>query len=91
MSDWEQGFKKLMPLAVTTAVLAAMDGMTRPLVRARLEKKLGRPLTEWDWRVYREEQAIMQMCLAWVRTLMDYCWQLMERQKIREFVWEDGG
>jgi hypothetical protein len=91
MSQWEQSFKTLMPLAVATGMAAAMDSMTRALVGPKLEKKLGRSLTEWDWRVYREEQAIKQICLAWVSTFIQCCHQLMDKERIREFVWEDGG
>lgn len=87
MNDWEQSLKELMPLVVAAGMPAAINSMTRVLVRPKLEKKLGRRLTEQDWQVYREEQAIKQMCLEWAYILIQCCQQLIDRQEIREFVW----
>jgi hypothetical protein len=91
MSDWEKELKKLMPLVVTVGVVAAMDGVTRMMVGPKLEKKLGRLLNDWDWRAYWEEKINKQRCLAWVSAFIQCYRQLLDRQRIREFVWEEDG
>lgn len=91
MSDWQQELKKLMPLVVTAGVVATMDGITRMMVGPKLEKKLGRPLTEWDWQAYWEEEVNKQNFLAWVNAFIQRYRQLLDRQRIREFVWEEDG
>jgi len=54
-----------------------------------LEKRLGRPLTDWDWQVYREEKAVKQQCMAWFNTFATCYRQLLDREKIHGFVWEE--
>jgi len=91
VSDVQQELKELMPLALTVVMFAAVDNVTRMMTGPKLEKKLGRPLTEWDWQIYWEEEANKQECLAWAYTFIQLYRGFLARETIRRFVWEEEG
>ena len=82
--DWQRGLADGMAIAVMMTIVPLVDAMVKIFVGPKLEKRVGRPLTEEHWNYYWEEKAKKQQ---WER----YHLQVTEREIIRRFVWEEGG
>ena len=81
----------IVSIAVMT-VFSDVDRMIRAFIGPKLEKSLGRPLTEWDWQVYWQEKADRDRYAAWNNSLIQRQQQFVDQQIIRDFVWnEDSG
>ena len=69
-----------------------LDELRQRLVKAiigpEMEKRLGRRLTELDWQVYRQEKADRERRAAWSSFMTRWQRRLIDRQIIRDFVWE---
>ena len=81
-------------LALTTAIAVMnvfndVDRMLRAFIGPKLEKKLGRPLTEWDWQVYWQEKANRDRYTVWNNFLIQRQQQLVDHQIISDFVWNE--
>lgn len=70
------------------AVFNDVDRMLKAFIGPELEKKLGRPLTEWDWQIYRQEEAGRDQFNRWNDSLIQYQQRLVDRRIIHDFVWE---
>ena len=88
----------LMVLIMMSAMPAIRDNITRAIVGPFLEKRLGRPLTEWDWWVYRQEEAAKKQTqelaamqhrarASWNKLMAQLQQMATDRQKIHDFVW----
>ncbi len=75
-------------IAVMT-VFNDVDRMPRAFIGPKLEKSLGRQLTEWDWRVYWQEKANRDRYTAWNNFLIQRQQQFVDRQIIYDFVWKE--
>jgi hypothetical protein len=75
-------------IAVMT-VFNDVDHMLRAFVGPKLEKSLGRQLTEWDWQIYWQENANRDRYEAWNNSLIQRQQQFVDRQIIRDFVWNE--
>ena len=88
MNSLEDSFKAAMNL-LPALVFIGLSEMIRPLVAPEVEKRLGRKLTEWEWRYYilesyrkREAEHQQQIVREW--------WQrLVDRKIIHDFVWNN--
>ncbi len=79
-------------LALTTAIAVMnvfddVDRMLRAFIGPKLEKRLGRPLSEWYWQIYRQEKANRDRYTAWSNSLIQKQQQFVDQQIIRDFVW----
>ena len=88
MSSWQETLSRLMTLATTVAMVAHMDVITMAVVGPRLEKKLERRLTEWDWQTYGQEKANRERCEAMNGLATCFRQQLIDWQIIHDFVWD---
>ena len=82
-------FNLITSIAVMT-VFNDVDRMLRAFIGPKLEKSLGRQLTEWDWRIYWQEKANRDRYTAWNDSLIQRQRELVEQQVIRDFVWNEG-
>ena len=83
-NDWQRGLADGMDIIFMMMTLPMIDTMAKAFVGPKLEKRVGRPLTEQHWNFYWEEKAKKQQ---WER----YHLQVIEREIIRRFVWEEDG
>lgn len=81
---------QLMTVIMMIAMTSNMDSMLRATIGPNLEKRLGRPLTEWDWEVYWQEKANKEQCIAWNNLMSQWQRWFNDRETIRCFVWEEG-
>ncbi len=83
------------------AMAANMSSMTRATIGPELEKKLGHPVTDFDWWLYQQEEekkrqaqdmaAQQEQARAVWANFQKQFWQLAnDRQKIIDFVWAIG-
>ncbi len=82
----------LSNLITSIAVMAVfndVERMLRAFIGRKLEKSLGRQLTEWDWQVYWQERANRDRYEAWNSSQMMKQRQLADRWIIHNFVWND--
>ncbi len=73
-------------IAVMT-VFNDIDRMLRAFIGPKLEKSLGRQLTEWDWQIYWQEKANRDRYTAWNNSLIQRQQQFVDRKIIYDFVW----
>ncbi len=86
--EWQQELTDHVATVFGVSILAVADGMVRALIGPDLEKKVGRPLTEWHWNVYWQEAMAKSFCSAWLNELDRICRQVADREIIRQFVWK---
>jgi len=55
MNNWQRGFLKDMNLMGIVVILGLFGDIFRALILSELEKRVGRKLTDWDWRAYGRE------------------------------------
>lgn len=86
MSSLENSFKAAMNL-LPALVFIGLSEMIRPIVAAEVEERLGRRLTDWEWRYYilesyrkREAERHQQIVEQWYQ-------QLAARKIIHDSVW----
>jgi len=80
----------LSNLIVSIAVMTVfndIDRMLRAFIGPKLEKSLGRQLTEWDWQIYWQEKANRDRHIAWSNSLIQKRQQFVDRKIIYDFVW----
>ena len=89
MSSLEESFKAAMDL-LPALVFTYLSEMVRPIVAPDVENRLGRRLTDWEWRYYlienyrkREVERQQQIVEQWYQ-------QLAARKIIHDFVWKEG-
>ena len=83
-NDWQQGLADGMAIAVMMMTVPLVDAMVKVFVGPKLEKRVGRPLTEEHWNFYWEEKVKKQQWEQYYRRGVD-------REVIRRFVWEEDG
>lgn len=77
-----------MGVLMTLSMISAMEGMGREFIRPELEKRLGHPLTEYDWQVYFQESANKEQQAPWRNLVTQFQQQIVDQEVIRAFVWE---
>jgi hypothetical protein len=75
-------------IAVMT-VFRDVDCMFRAFIGPKLEKSLGRKLTEWDWRIYWEESGKRAEFEARRKIYQEWQAQAHTRRVIHDFVWNN--
>ena len=70
-------------------VFSDVDHMIRTFIGPKLEKSLGRQLTEWDWQIYWQEKANRDRYTAWNNFLIQRQQQFVDQQIIHDFVWKE--
>ena len=88
MNSLENSFKAAMNL-LPAVVFIGLSEMIRPIVAAEVEERLGRRLTDWEWRYYiiesyrkREAERRQLIVRQWRQRLAD-------RRIIHDFVWNE--
>lgn len=80
-------------------MVTMLSSMERELVGSELAKKLGRPLTEWDWQVYYQEKASKEQQtslsnkwqpISWEGILAPLRQMIKDFETIHNFVWGAG-
>lgn len=89
MDDWFRGYQSLMNAFVFTVMLSHVDDIYRSVIEPKLEKELGRPLTDGDWDIYRQELAAKVRFEAQNRRMKAVEQHYADRNIIRDFVWRD--
>ncbi|AHB13465.1 hypothetical protein [Dehalococcoides mccartyi] len=77
----------LITSVAVVAVFNDVDRMLKAFIGPELEKKLRRPLTEWDWQIYRQEKANRDQYTAWNDYLTQRQRWIIDMQVIHDFVW----
>jgi hypothetical protein len=84
-------FNLIAPV-VKAATAELLHNMNMSIIGPKLERKLGRPLTDWDWRYYWQEVEAKERRKAYcdLLNLLTSQWQrqVVDRQIIRDFVEE---
>lgn len=88
MSDWFKNYCSLMPAFAMVAMMCNIDSIARAVIALQLEKRLGRPLTDWDWEVYWLEHANKGRYRAKNPDIDQWLQQLIDWKTIHDFVWE---
>ena len=86
--EWKQKLADYMNTVFLMAVVPVANSMIRAFVGAELEKRVGRPLTDWHWQVFRQETGAKACLMAWRDEFDRMCREAAEREIIRKFVWE---
>ncbi|MBI2287956.1 MAG: hypothetical protein HYU83_03070 [Chloroflexi bacterium] len=88
MNSLENSLKAAMNL-LPAVVFIGLSDMIRGIIEPEVEKRLGRRLTDWEWRYYiiesyrkREEEHRQQIARQWYQ-------QLVDRKIIHDFVWNN--
>ena len=89
MNSLEDSFKAAMNL-LPAVVFIGLSEMIRPIVAPEVEKRLGRKLTDSEWRYYviesyrkKEAERRQQIARQWFQRLADL-------KVIHDFVWKEG-
>jgi len=75
----------LLPLLV----FVGMSDMLRGILAPKIEKRLGRKLTDWEWEYYLQESYRKAETDFWQQTVRQWQQRSIDRQIIHDFVWED--
>ena len=86
MNSLENSFKAAMNL-LPVLVFTGMSDMLRPILAPEIEDKLGRKLTGQEWDYYMQESYRKAEIESLQQTIRQWCQQLVDRQIIRDFVW----
>ena len=89
MSDWFKYYSNLMAVVVMMAMASHIDSMARAIIGPKLERRLGRPLTEWDWQYYWQEVTARARVEARNRYWNALQQHFADREIIRDFAWEE--
>jgi len=88
MNSLEDSFKAAMNL-LPALVFIGLSEMIRPLVAPEVEKRLGRKLTEWEWRYYILESYRKREAEHQQQIVREWCQRLVDRKIIHDFVWNN--
>jgi len=88
--EWKQKLTDYMNAVFLMAVVPVANGMIRVFVGPELENRVGRPLTDWHWQIFRQETEAKVCLMAWRDEFDRMCRETVEREIIRKFVWERG-
>jgi len=86
MNSWQDSFRKGMDL-IPALVFLGLKSMIRPIIAPELEKKLGRTLTDWEWKYYLQESYRKAKVESRQQVVKQWRQQLVDRQIIYHFVW----
>lgn len=89
MNSLEDSFKAAMNL-LPALVFIGLSDMIRGIIAPEVEKKLRRKLTDWEWRYYIVESYRKREAEHHQRTVEQWYQQLVDRQIIHYFVWNEG-
>ena len=89
MSDWFECFSSLTQTVMIMTMARSIDGIVKAVIATQLEKRLGRPLTDWDWWCYQNELVARAWRRDWDSRLNRQRQMTIDYQIIRNFVWEE--
>ena len=55
MDNWQHGLQRGMDLLGIMLALSTFSDIFKAFIKPELEKRIGRNLTDWDWRAYLRE------------------------------------
>lgn len=88
MSDLFKNYCSLMPAFTRIAMMCHIDGIVRAIIERQLEKRLGRPLTNWDRGVYKLEHANRERYTDTNEGIDQWLQHLIDWKTIHNFVWD---
>jgi len=86
MNNLEDSFKAGMNL-LPALVFIGLSEMIRPIVAPEVERRMGRRLTDWEWRYYIIESYRKREAERHQQIVKQWCQRLIDRKIIRDFVW----
>jgi len=86
MSSLEESFKAAMDL-LPALVFTYLSEMIRPIVAPGVENRLGRRLTDWEWRYYLIESYRKKEAECQRQVVEQWCQRLADLRVIHDFVW----
>ena len=86
MNSWQDSFKKGMDL-IPALVFLGLNSMIRPIIAPELEKRLGRKMTDWEWKYYLQESYWKAKAESRQQVVKQWRQCLVDRQIIHDFVW----
>ena len=89
MNSLEDSSKAAMNL-LPAVVFIGLSEMIRPIVAPEVEKRLGRRLTDWEWRYYIIESYRKSEVERQQQIVEQWYQQSVDRQIIHDFVWNGG-
>ena len=66
-----------------------ISDMLRPILSLDLEERLGRKLTDMEWRYYLQEIYRKREAERVQKIIRQWCQQLLDRKIIHDFVWRE--
>ena len=88
MNSLEDSFKAAMNL-LPVVVFIGLSEMVKPIIARDVEERLGRRLTHDEWCYYLREYYRKREAERHQQILEERCRQLVERQIIHDFVWNN--
>jgi len=88
MDSWQCGFQRGMSLLSIMLTLGTFNDIFKAFIRPELEKRLGRKLTEWDWKAYLREVDKKAECEAEQRIHRERQARINDLKIIHDFVWK---
>ena len=86
MNSWQDSFKASADL-IPALVFLGLNSMIRPIIAPELEKRLGRKLTDWEWKYYLQESYRKAKAESRQQVIKQWRQRLVDRQIICHFVW----
>ena len=90
MNSLEDSFKAAMNL-MPAVVFIGLSEMIKPIIARDVEERLGRRLTHDEWSYYLREYYRKREAEHHQRIQEEQYQQIVDRQIIHDFVWEDKG
>jgi len=87
MNSLQDSFKKAMDL-MPILVFMGLNSMIRPIIAPELEKRLGRKLTEWEWKYYLQESYRKIKLDYQKQTTFQWRQRFTDMQTIHDFAWK---
>jgi len=89
MRSLEDSFKAAMNL-LPVLVYMGLSEMIKPIIARDIEERLGRKLTEDEWRYYIRETYRKREAKRHQQIREEQYQQLVDRQIIHDFAWNEG-
>jgi hypothetical protein len=89
MNSQQDSFKETINL-ISVLVFIGLSDMVRTMLVYDIEERLGRKLTDWEWRYFLQESNRKAGLESRQWIISQWRQQLADRRMIHDFVWNEG-